>query len=148
MQNSKTMQKIGFISGAFDLCHTGHLLAFEECKNYCDYFIVALYIDPTTTQTEKNKPIETIFERFIRLRSCKFVDEIFICETPEDLNSLVGWLHGKYKENLIRFMDEKYKGRGDLVELNLPIKVHFISRKHNYSSTNLKKLCKKFGNVE
>lgn len=140
MQN----KKIGFVCGTFDLAHSGHLMMFEECKNYCDYLIVGLCVNPNSMQVEKNKPVETVFERFIRLRACKFVDEIFIYENREDVENLVSWLFGKYGDNLIRFMDEKYKGRSELVELNLPIKVHFNSRKHNYSSTNLRKrLCKK-----
>lgn len=133
---------VGFVCGAFDLVHTGHLLMFEECKEFCDYLIVGLCVNPNTMQVEKNKPIESIFERFFRLRSCKFIDEIFVYENREDVEAIMGFLYGKYGKNLIRFMDENYKGRDNLVELNLPIKVHFTSRKHNYSSSNLRKRLK------
>ena len=133
---------VGFVCGAFDLVHTGHLLMFEECKEFCDYLIVGLCVNPNTMQVEKNKPIESIFERFFRLRSCKFIDEIFVYENREDVEAIMGFLYGKYGKNLIRFMDENYKGRDNLVELNLPIKVHFTSRKHNYSRSNLRKRLK------
>ena len=133
---------VGFVCGAFDLVHTGHLLMFEECKEFCDYLIVGLCVNPNTMQVEINKPIESIFERFFRLRSCKFIDEIFVYENREDVEAIMGFLYGKYGKNLIRFMDENYKGRDNLVELNLPIKVHFTSRKHNYSSSNLRKRLK------
>lgn len=136
--------KVGFTCGTFDLAHPGHLLMFEECKSYCDYLIVGLCVNPNTMQKEKNEPIETIFERFIRLRACRFIDEIFVYESREDILALAGFLYGKYGDNLIRFMDEKYFNDNNLVEYNLPIKVHFNSRKHNYSSTNLRKrLCQK-----
>ena len=34
--------KVGFVAGAFDLCHAGHILMLEEAKRNCDYLIVGL----------------------------------------------------------------------------------------------------------
>ena len=130
---------VGFTCGTFDLAHAGHLLMFEECKKFCDYLIVGVCVDPHGMQEEKNSPIETIFERFIRLRSCRFIDEVFVYQTREDVEAIVSTLYGMHGERLIRFMDESYQNRDNLVELNLPIKVHFNTRKHNYSSSNLRR---------
>ena len=55
------MKKIGFTCSSFDLLHPGHVLMLKDCKNYCDYLIVGLQIDPTIDRpTSKNKPIQTL----------------------------------------------------------------------------------------
>lgn len=132
---------IGFTCGTFDLCHAGHLLMFEECKAYCDYLIVGVCTDPTNMQSGKNKPVESIFERYVRLKSCKFIDEVYVYQDMKDVLALVGHLYGKYGDNLVRFMDESYRGSPNTTEYGLPIKVHFNTRRHEYSSTNLRNRC-------
>jgi len=67
--------KIGFTCSTFDLFHAGHLLMLEEAKKRCDYLIVGLQTDPTIDRPiEKNKPIQSVFERFVQLEACKYVD--------------------------------------------------------------------------
>ena len=111
---------------------------FEECKQYCDYLIVGLCTNSNSTQPEKNVPVETIFERYIRLRAIKYIDEIFVYENVEDMLALMTSLFGKYGENLIRFVDEKYRDT-HYKEFGLDLLVHFTMRRHNLSSTNLRK---------
>ena len=130
---------IGFTCGAFDLLHAGHVIMFAECKSYCDYLIVGLQIDPTV-RVGKNKPIESVFERFLKLRAVKYIDEIIPYETEKELGILLALLHGKYGKNFIRFIDETYKKKYGFMEL--PVKVHFNSRKHPYSSTALREKIK------
>lgn len=77
--------KIGFTCGAFDLLHAGHIHLLESAKFQCDYLIVGLHIDPSKERPGKNKPIESLLERQIRLRACKYVDEIIVYETEADL---------------------------------------------------------------
>lgn len=77
--------KIGFVAGAFDLLHAGHLHLLESAKAKCDHLIVGLQIDPSVERPEKNKPIESLLERQMRLRACKYVDEIIVYETEADL---------------------------------------------------------------
>jgi len=133
------MKKIkGFTCGTFDLCHYGHLLMFKECKNKCGYLIVGLQTDPTIDRPEKNKPIETYKERLFRLQSCKYIDMVVKYKTEADLVELL-----KIIKPDIRFVGVDHKGKpftGD----NLPIKIIFNSRNHNYSSSNLRKrICQK-----
>ena len=79
----------GITSGAMDLLHAGHVLMLKECKENCDYLIVALHVDPSIERSWKNKPIETLEERKIRLEGCKYVDEIVVYNTEEDLRNLL-----------------------------------------------------------
>lgn len=124
--------KIGFTCGAMDLLHPGHLAMLKYAKENCDYLIVGLHTNPQIDRPNKNKPIETTYERYCRLKACKYVDEIIPYDTEEDLVNL---LHIRKID--IRFLSEEYKdkeftGKGIVPE-------HFNPRKHNFSSTNLRK---------
>jgi glycerol-3-phosphate cytidylyltransferase len=125
--------KKGFTAGAFDLLHAGHILMLKEIRAQCDFLIVGLQTDPTLDRPEKNKPIETIEERKIKLEGCKYIDQIILYNTEADLYDLLK----KLKPD-VRFVGTDWKDKhftGD----DLPIKVIFNSRDHNYSSSNLRK---------
>ena len=64
---------VGITFGSFDLCHYGHVLMFEECKEYCDYLIVGVQSDPSIDRPEKNKPVQSHEERVGIISSLKFV---------------------------------------------------------------------------
>ena len=68
--------KIGITFSAFDLLHAGHIKMLEEAKSQCDYLICGLQTDPTINRPEKNQPVQTVVERYIQLKGCRFVDEI------------------------------------------------------------------------
>lgn len=121
----------GFTCGTFDLLHPGHLLMLKEIKDQCDHLTVGLQTDPSIDRPEKHKPVETIEERLIRLKGCKYVDKIVVYETELDLYNLL-----KELKPDIRFLGEDWKGKhftGD----DLPIKIIYNSRSHNHSSSNL-----------
>mgnify|MGYP003643030619 FL=1 len=127
---------IGFTCGAFDLLHAGHIVMLEEAKSKCDYLIVGLQTDPSIDREEKNKPIQTVYERYVQLNAVKYVDEIIPYDTEQ---SLLDLLHSQNID--IRFVGEEYRetkltGR-DLIEL------HYTSRRHSFSSTNLRKVIKR-----
>ena len=78
--------KIGITTGSFDLLHAGHINLFKQAKKRCDRLIVALHVDPSIERKNKNKPIESILERQIKLKACKYVDQIIVYETEADLS--------------------------------------------------------------
>ena len=77
--------KIGFTCSCFDLLHAGHVAMLEEAKNNCEHLIVGLQIDPSLERDGKSKPIQSLVERQIQLRACKYVDEIIVYKTEKDL---------------------------------------------------------------
>jgi glycerol-3-phosphate cytidylyltransferase len=79
------MKKVGFTCSCFDLFHAGHIMMLKEAKAVCDYLIVGLQTDPTIDRKEKNKPIQSVFERFVQLQACKYVDEVVVYESEKDL---------------------------------------------------------------
>ena len=131
MENSLT-KKIGFTCSAFDLCHAGHLLMLEEAKSQCDYLIVGLHTNPQIDRPHKNKPIETTWQRYERLRACKYIDEIIPYDTEEDLLNIL-----KSREIDVRVIGEEYRDTDYTGKGLLP--VYYNQRKHNLSSSRLRK---------
>ena len=81
--------KIGFTCGAMDLLHAGHILMLKDCRGQCDHLIVGLHTNPQLDRPEKNKPIQSLIERYIQLEGCSYVDQIIPYETEADLIELL-----------------------------------------------------------
>jgi glycerol-3-phosphate cytidylyltransferase len=127
---------IGITCSCFDLLHAGHIKMLQEAKNQCDYLIVALQVDPSLDRPEKNKPVQTIVERYIQLKGCKYVDEIVPYQTEEDLEDI--FLSFDLD---VRIIGEEYKGKEftakEICFIN-GIKIYYNSRQHHFSSTELR----------
>ena len=129
--------KVGITFSAFDLLHAGHIKMLEEAKRNCDYLICGLQTDPTIDRPEKNKPVQTVVERYIQLKACKHVDEIVPYATEQDLEDILR----AFKID-IRIVGEEYKevnftGR-TLCEEN-GIDLYFNKRNHRFSSSGLRR---------
>ena len=134
MQKNK---KTGVTAGAFDLCHAGHFLVFKEAKDVCDHLIVLLHDDPSVAPAEyrgkkKNVPIMSLEERRIILEGIKYVDEIITYQTEEDLYRLLVELQPD-----VRIIGADWE-RKQFTGHDLPIEIHFNSRNHPYSTTQLR----------
>ncbi len=129
---AKNKKIIGFTCGAFDITHAGHYLMFKECREQCDFLIVGLQVNPNVDRKDKHKPVQTLKERKIQLEACKYIDKIITYKTEKDLVELI-----KDLKPDIRFIGADWKGK-DFTGKNLPIKVVFNSRNHNYSSSALR----------
>ncbi len=129
--------KIGFTCSTFDLLHAGHILMLEEAKTQCDYLIVGLQTDPTIDRpATKNKPVQTIIERYIQLKAVKHVDEIVVYSTEEDLIDLLQILPIS-----VRIVGEEYKDKqltGREICEQRGIHTYYNSRNHRFSSTELR----------
>jgi len=133
---SKT-KTIGFTCGTFDLLHAGHIMMFEESKSYCDYLIVGLLSDPTISRPGiKNKPVESMWERFVKVQSVKVIDYVIPWDTEEDLINMLEMIRPD-----IRFVGEEYKDKdftGKDLCIKLKIEIKYNRRTHQYSSTELR----------
>ena len=122
----------GWTCGTFDVLHPGHIELFKDAKSKCDYLIVGLQIDPSIDRAYKNKPIQSIDERFMMLKAIKYVDEVMIYETEEDLYTILQTLRPD-----IRINGDDWKGK-EFTGYDLNIPHHFHHRYHNWSTTNLR----------
>ena len=134
----KQKRIIGITCSTFDLLHAGHIIMLEECKKYCDYLICALQVDPTIDRPEKNKPIQSLVERYIQLDAVQYVDKIIPYSTEEELIMIFSSL-----DLDVRILGEEYKNTdftGKKVCLKRNIKLIYNKRDHNFSTTNLREL--------
>tara|TARA_R110000824_G_scaffold81166_3_gene204096 strand:- start:594 stop:1067 length:474 start_codon:yes stop_codon:yes gene_type:complete len=122
----------GFTCGAFDLLHAGHILMLEEARSVCDRLIVGLQTDPTIDRPDKNKPIQSLDERKIQLRAVRYVDEIVQYNTEEELYELLQFINPE-----VRIVGADHRGK-DFTGHDLPIKIYFNSRDHQWSTTELR----------
>ncbi|SFJ27966.1 adenylyltransferase/cytidyltransferase family protein [Myroides guanonis] len=130
--------KIGITFSTFDLLHAGHIKMLEEAKYHCDYLIVGLQTDPTLDRAEKNKPTQTVVERYIQLKGCKFVDEIIPYATEQDLEDILR----SFKID-VRILGEEYKDKnftGRMYCETKGIELIYNRRDHRFSSSSLRKV--------
>jgi glycerol-3-phosphate cytidylyltransferase len=128
---------IGFTCSTFDLLHAGHILMLAEAKSVCDYLIVALQTDPSIDRPDtKNKPVQSVVERYVQLSAVKFIDQIIVYQTEKDLEDMLMFL-----PITVRFIGEEYEGKEftgkDICE-DRGIKIWYNSRKHRFSSSELR----------
>ena len=128
---------VGFTCSTFDLLHAGHILMLAEAKSICDYLIVGLQIDPSIDRPNvKNKPVQSIVERFVQLSAVKFVDEIIVYQTEKDLEDMLMFL-----PITIRIIGEEYKDKeftGKQICEQRSIQIYYNQRKHSFSTTELR----------
>ena len=130
-------KKIGVVYSCFDLLHSGHYLFLEDSKKNCDILCVGLQTDPTIDRPTKNKPIQSLIEREIQIKGCRYVDYYFIYSTEEELIKSLETL-----EPNIRFLGDDYVGKrftGD----DKPVEIQYHKRSsHAWSSSGLRKRIK------
>jgi glycerol-3-phosphate cytidylyltransferase len=129
--------KVGFNCSTFDFFHAGHVTMLKEEKRHCDWLIVAIQTDPTVDRPDtKNKPVQSIYERYVQVVACKYVDEVLVYTTEEELLGLLKTQHID-----IRFLGDEYKTKdftGKQWCLDNGIEIHYHQREHPYSSSSLR----------
>lgn len=127
--------KTGFACGVFDLFHAGHVLMLKECKEHCDYLIVALNraenIDPRINPGKK-PPVYSLRERELIMKACRYVDEVITYNSESELLDIL-----KSRKIDVRFLGEDYRGKAITgAELNIP--VHYTDRSHGWSTSSIR----------
>ena len=129
---------IGITFSTFDLLHAGHIAMLSEAKNHCDYLIAGLQTDPTIDRPDsKNPPVQSIVERQIQLAATRYVDEIVVYQTEQDLLDLLLILPVNVRTIGIEYQDKEYTGKNICETRN--IKVIYNGRDHSFSSSSLRK---------
>lgn len=127
---------VGFTCGAFDLFHAGHVLMLAEAKEHCDYLIVGLQSDPSFDRPTKNTPVQSIVERQVQVKGCRYVDEVIIYDTEKDLLDLF-----KVLPIDVRIIGSDYKDRDFTAKdycIDNDIQLVYNKRDHSFSTTDLR----------
>ena len=128
---------IGFTCSTFDLFHAGHIIMLKEAKQQCDYLIVGLQTDPTIDRPDtKNKPVQSMFERYVQLQACKYVDEIIPYATEKELVDIL--LSYPIDVRILgnEYENKQFTGRQECISKG--IRFYFNSRAHSFSTTELR----------
>ena len=121
---------------SFDLFHSGHVAMLKEAKSNCDHLMVGVQTDPTIDRPEKNKPIQSVFERYVQLEGCKYIDQIVPYATEKEIEDILL----TYKIDK-RFIGEEYKTKeftGKQLCVDNDIELYYNKRQHSFSTTNLR----------
>lgn len=135
MDNTKKL--IGFTASTFDLLHAGHIAMLREAKTQCDYLIVGLQVDPSLDRPEKNKPVQTLVERYVQIAAVKYVDEIVCYQTEADLVDILEMFHIDVKIMGDEYRNKDFTGKDVCKQRN--IRLYFNHRDHRFSSSDLRK---------
>ena len=131
-------KRIGITFSTFDMLHAGHIAMLSEARNHCDYLIAGLQTDPTIDRPDtKNKPIQSVVERQIQLAACRYVDEVVVYQTEQDLIDLLLILPIDVRILGVEYEDKNFTGRNECSGRN--IEIVFNRRDHSFSSSSLRK---------
>jgi len=131
-------KKIGIVFSSFDMLHAGHIAMLAEAKNHCDYLIAGLQTDPTIDRPDtKNRPVQSIVERQIQLAACRYVDEVVVYQTEQDLVDLLLILPLDVRILGVEYEHKDFSGRQECHDRG--IELIFNSRDHSFSSSSLRK---------
>lgn len=129
--------KVGFACGLFDLFHAGHVLMLQECKEHCDYLVLALNsgieIDPAINPG-KMKPVYNLEHRKMILESCRYVDEVMVYSNEKQLEEILG--SGRFH---IRFLGEDYRNKPITAPDAVP-ELYYTQRGHGMSTSGYKQM--------
>ena len=142
------MKKKGITFSTFDLIHPGHIIMLKDCKTVCDYLIVGVQSDPTIDRKNKddnyskisgkskNAPIQTLEERLIMIKSIKYIDEVFVYHTEQDLYN---WLKNNNWD--VRILGSDWEGK-EFTGYDISGEIYFHKRDHDWSTTAFRKRLK------
>jgi glycerol-3-phosphate cytidylyltransferase len=120
------------------MLHAGHIAMLAEARNHCDYLICGLQTDPTIDRPDtKNRPVQSIVERQIQLAACRYVDEVVVYQTEQDLVDLLLILPLDVRVLGVEYEHKDFSGKSECYQRN--IEIIFNGRDHSFSSSSLRK---------
>lgn len=131
-------KKIGITFSTFDMLHAGHIAMLSEARNHCDYLICGLQTDPTIDRPDtKNRPVQSIVERQIQLAACRYVDEVVVYQTEQDLIDLLLILPVDVRILGVEYEEKDFTGKKECWQRG--IEIVYNGRDHSFSSSSLRK---------
>ena len=120
------------------MLHAGHIAMLSESKNHCDYLIAGLQTDPTIDRpTQKNPPVQSIVERQIQLAACRYVDEVVVYQSEQDLVDLLLILPVDVRILGVEYQNKQFTGLDECISRG--IELVFNGRDHSFSSSSLRR---------
>ena len=131
--------KTGFVASSFDILHPGYVMMLQECKDNCDYLVVGLHENPAWGRDNKNSPIMSLHERFLVLKSIRYIDEIAPYNNEDELVNLLKFYTPDYRflgSDYCQGPEREYKKKITGYDI---CSIRWIWRSHDYSSSGIRK---------
>ena len=130
--------KVGFTCSTFDLLHAGHVMMLREAKSVCDHLVVGLQVDPTIDRPQsKNKPVQSLVERYVQLEAIVYVDEIIPYQTEQDLEDILQMYPIDVRILGVEYREKEFTGKDICRQRGIDL--YFNKRDHRFSTTDLRK---------
>ena len=129
--------KVGFTCSTFDLLHAGHVMMLREAKSVCDHLIVGLQVDPTIDRPQaKNKPVQSLVERYVQLKAIEYVNEIIPYQTEQDLEDILQMYPIDVRILGVEYREKEFTGKDICRQRGIDL--YFNKRDHRFSSSDLR----------
>lgn len=134
-----TKARVGYVPGAWDMFHIGHLNILNNARPHCDKLIVGVVSDETLLEAKGKLPVVPLAERIEIIRSLVMVDGVVVDPSS---NKLEVWSQHPFD---VLFKGDDWLGtaKGDRLVADMAsvgVDVHFFPYTGHTSSTVLRSL--------
>jgi glycerol-3-phosphate cytidylyltransferase len=129
---------VGYVPGAYDLFHVGHLNILRAARERCDVLIAGVISDEMYRQVRGHDPFVPGWERLEIVSSVRYVDQVHEETTPEKLDA---WERLRF-DRIFKGDDWRGTPRGDKLELDFAgvgVAVTYLPYTPHTSSTMLRR---------
>tara|TARA_Y100001951_G_C11089527_1_gene155919 strand:+ start:123 stop:518 length:396 start_codon:yes stop_codon:yes gene_type:complete len=120
-----------FVNGCFDVLHRGHVELFKHAKGSGTFLTVGIDTDRRVKELKgDSRPINSQEDRKFMLESIKYIDQVVIFDSEEELEDLI--LHLSPHAMIV---GEEYKNKR-VVGHHPGIELKFFKKINGYSTTN------------
>ena len=121
-------------NGCFDILHIGHIELFKYAKSLGDRLVIGIDSDDKVKKDKgESRPFNRVEDRKFVLESIRYVDEVLIFNSAEQLESLIKEVFPD-----IMVVGSDWKGK-KVVGSEYSKEVVFFDRIEGYSTTNILK---------
>jgi glycerol-3-phosphate cytidylyltransferase len=106
---------VGYVPGAWDMFHIGHLNILKRARDECDHLIAGVVTDEVLYASKGKHPIVPLDERMDIVRSLDLVDDVVIDWSSDKVNA---W-HRLRFDVIFKGDDWKNTPKGDRLEHDL-----------------------------
>lgn len=129
-------KRVGITFGCFDLLHAGHCMMLKEAKQQCDFLIVGLHVDPSIERSTKNKPVQSLYERYIQLEAIKYVDKIIPYQYEKEIIDITKTNNISVRIIGADYINKSFSGKQQCIDNN--IEIFYNTRNHDFSTSELR----------
>lgn len=133
------METIGYVPGAWDMFHIGHLNILLRARAHCDRLVVGVVADEELVRAKGKPPMVPLQERLDVVASMDIVDEVTVDYSTSKVDA---WRRIGFD---ILFKGDDWRGtaKGEKLELEMKsvgVQVHYFPYTGHTSSTKLRAL--------